>query len=163
TGVRDFGMGHSDIDHASDYRTAGDRLFRGTGGVPESRFPNYIAAMEEADGREEGRRRLIDGPPHAMLAPNLSLAAMEAMVVQPVSASETLQFTTPVILEGADELNRRTIRRCEGALGPAGFLIADDAEIAEITQLGVANREPEWIELTRGLNREEVLPDGIRQ
>src|SRR5690606_17205493 len=58
TGVRDFGMGHSDIDHASDYRTAGDRLFRWTGGVPESRFPNYIAAMEEAYGREEGRRRL---------------------------------------------------------------------------------------------------------
>ena len=160
TRVHDFGMGHTDIDHASDYRAKGDMLFRWTGGAAESKFPDYIAAMETAYGKADARRRLIEGPPHAMLFPNISLAEMNIMVIQPVSPGECIHYTTPVLLKGADELNRRTMRRCEGALGPAGFLIADDAEIGELTQMGVSNREPEWIELSRGLNREQVLDNG---
>lgn len=161
TRVRDFGHGHSDIDHASDYR-AGDKLFRWTGGIPESRLPNYVAAMKASYGDAEARSRLRDGPPHAMLFPNISLAEMNIMVIQPIGPSETIQYTTPVLLKGADELNKRTMRRCEGALGPAGFLIADDAEIGELTQIGVSNLEPEWLLLNRGLGAEEVLADGTR-
>lgn len=162
TRVRDFGLGHTDIDHATDYRVAGDKLFRWTGGIPESRLPNYVAAMREAYGPEEAHSRLLEGPPHAMLFPNLSLAEMNIMVIQPVGPAQTIQYTTPVLLKGADELNRRTLRRCEGALGPAGFLIADDAEIGELNQLGVSNLEPEWLLLNRGLASEEIRPDGVR-
>ena len=97
-----------------------------------------------------------------MLFPNISLAEMNIMVIQPISASETIQYTTPVLMKGADELNRRTLRRCEGALGPAGFLIADDAEIAELSQLGVSNVAPEWILLNRGIATDEVGADGTR-
>ena len=95
-----------------------------------------------------------------MLFPNLSLAEMNIMVIEPVSPTQSIQYTCPVFLEGGDELNARTLRRCEGALGPAGFLIADDAEIGELTQMGVANLEPEWIILSRGMEKEEVLPNG---
>jgi hypothetical protein len=73
-----------------------------------------------------------------------------------------VQYTCPVFLEGADELNQRTLRRCEGAMGPAGFLIADDVEVGEHTQYGVNNLQPEWIILSRGLEQEEILPDGVR-
>lgn len=161
TRVRDFGMGHTDIDHCSDYRAAGDRLFRWTGGIDPERLPNYVAAMKEAYGESDGTRRLIEGPPHSMLFPNLSLAEMNIMVIEPVSPNASVQFTCPVFLDGADELNARTLRRCEGALGPAGFLIADDAEIGELTQMGVRNLEPEWIILSRGMEQEEIV-DGIR-
>lgn len=160
--VRDFGLGHTDIDHASDYRHAGDRLFRWTGGIAPERLPNYVQAMNDAYGEEDARRRLIEGPPHSMLFPNISLAEMNIMVIEPVAPGLSIQYTTPVFLDGADELNARTLRRCEGALGPAGFLIADDAEIGELTQMGVENHEPEWIILKRGLGKEEVLPDGIK-
>jgi phenylpropionate dioxygenase-like ring-hydroxylating dioxygenase large terminal subunit len=162
TRVRDFGLGHTDIDHATDYRAAGDKLFRWTGGISEERLPNYVAAMRAAYGAEEAHSRLLEGPPHAMLFPNLSLAEMNIMVVQPIGPSATVQYTTPVLLKGADELNRRTLRRCEGALGPAGFLIADDAEIGELNQLGVQNQEPEWLLLNRGMASEEVRTDGTR-
>lgn len=162
TRVRDFGMGHTDIDHASDYRAAGDKLFRWAGGVSPDRFPGYVDAMKGRYGEEGATRRLIDGPAHAMLFPNISLAEMNIMVIQPISPTETVQYTTPVLLKGAGDFNQRTMRRCEGALGPAGFLIADDAEIGELTQMGVQNREPEWIELSRGLEQEEVRPDGTR-
>jgi phenylpropionate dioxygenase-like ring-hydroxylating dioxygenase large terminal subunit len=161
TRVRDFGMGHTDIDHGSDYRAANDKLFRWTGGASESKFPDYISAMQAAYGKDEARLRLISGPPHSMLFPNISLAEMNIMVIQPISPTESIQYTTPVLLKGADELNRRTLRRCEGALGPAGFLIADDADIGELTQLGVSNREPEWIQLSRGMTTETTLADGV--
>lgn len=162
TRVRDFGLGHTDIDHPSDYRAAGDRLFRWTGGIAPEQLPIYVDAMNEAYGKEDARRRMIDGPPHSMLFPNISLAEMNIMVIEPVAPGLSLQYTCPVFLEGADDLNARTLRRCEGAMGPAGFLIADDAEIGELTQAGVANLEPEWIILSRGMEQEEVLDNGIR-
>jgi phenylpropionate dioxygenase-like ring-hydroxylating dioxygenase large terminal subunit len=162
TRVVDYGMGHTDIDHPSDYRAAGDRLFRWTGGIDPARLPNYVAAMNEAYGEEDSRRRLIEGPPHSMLFPNLSLAELNIMVIEPESPNSSIQYTCPVFFDGADELNARTLRRCEGAMGPAGFLIADDAEIGELTQMGVANLEPEWIILSRGMEREEILESGIR-
>lgn len=162
TRVRDFGKGHTDIDHPSDYRAAGDKLFRWTGGIAPERLPNYVKAMTEAYGEKEATRRLIEGPPHSMLFPNLSLAEMNIMVIEPISLTESVQYTCPVFLDGADELNERTLRRCEGAMGPAGFLIADDAEIGEHTQQGVSNLEPEWIILSRGLGKEVIQPDGVR-
>ncbi|HEY6870843.1 MAG TPA: aromatic ring-hydroxylating dioxygenase subunit alpha [Novosphingobium sp.] len=162
TRVRDFGMGHTDIDHPSDYRAAGDKLFRWTGGISPDRLPNYVKAMNEAYGEEEARRRLIEGPPHSMLFPNLSLAELNIMVIEPISLTESVQYTCPVFFDGAEELNERTLRRCEGAMGPAGFLIADDAEIGEHTQQGVSNLSPEWIILSRGLEQEVILPDGVR-
>jgi len=162
TRVRDLGNGHTDIDHRSDYREAGDKLFRWTGGIAPERLPNYVEAMKEAYGPEEARTRLIEGPPHSMLFPNISLAEMNIMLIEPVSPELSIQYTCPVFLEGAEELNARTLRRCEGALGPAGFLIADDAEIGELTQMGVANLEPEWIILSRGLGKEEVLDSGVK-
>lgn len=159
--VRDLGDGHSDIDHASDYRTKGTTL-RWTGGIEESRLPNYVAAMKKAYGEEGARLRLIDGPPHAMIWPNLFLAEMSIMIVEPVAADETVHYTTPVQLVGAEELNGRSMRRGEAATGPAGFLIADDAEIAELAQRSAANLQPEWLLISRGLHSEEKLPDGTR-
>lgn len=159
--VRDLGGGHSDIDHASDYRTKGTTL-RWTGGIEESRLPGYVAAMKNAYGEEGARQRLIDGPPHAMVWPNLFLAEMSIMIVEPVSADETIHYTTPVQLKVAEELNTRSMRRGEAATGPAGFLIADDAEIAELAQRSAANLEPEWLLISRGLHSEEVLADGTR-
>ena len=52
TRVRDIGMGHTDIDHASDYR-AGNKLFRWTGGISEDRLPGYVTAMREAYGERK--------------------------------------------------------------------------------------------------------------
>lgn len=163
TRVQDFGMGHTDIDHTSDYLKANDRLFRWTGGIDPARLPRYVQAMQQAYGEEEARRRLIGGPPHSMLFPNISLAEMNIMLIEPVGPGESIHSTCPVFLEGADELNARTLRRCEGALGPAGFLIADDAEIGELTQMGVSNLEPEWINLSRGMESEEILSNGVRR
>lgn len=161
TRIEDLGLGHSNVDYGPLYRSKGKTL-GWTGGVEESRLPNYVAAMKAAYGEGEATRRLIDGPPHAMIFPNLFIAEMNVMVLLPTSEGETIHCTTPVMLEGGAELNARSLRRCEGALGPAGFLITDDAELSETGQIGAANRHPEWLILKRGLESEEVRPDGTR-
>jgi len=157
--TRDLGAGHSEIDHAADYAEAGT-LFRWTGGVDPGKLPQYVAAMKQAYGEEEAHRRLVLGPPHAAIFPNLMLAEMNISILQPVSATETIQLTTPVMLKGGAELNTRSLRRCEGALGPAGFLIADDAEVNALLQQGLTTEQPEWVVLKRGLHSETHEPDG---
>ena len=159
--VRDFGMGHSEIDHASDYRDKGTTL-RWSGNIDESRLPGYVAAMNAAYGPDEARRRMIDGPPHTAIFPNLFLAEMSIMVIFPIGPGESLHYTTPVMLKGGADLNERNLRRGEGAVGPAGLIIADDIEISERSQLSALNHDPEWLLLSRGLHTEELHADGTR-
>jgi len=159
TTTRDLGMGHSDVDYTHGYRARGT-LLRWTGAKDDSKAPQYVAAMRAAYSPEVAHDRLVVGPPHATIFPNLFIAEMNIMVLQPINADETVHWTTPVLLDEGHEINERTIRRCEGALGPAGFLIADDSEIAELNQIGIKNRKPEWLMLGRGLHDERHEPDG---
>lgn len=159
--ARDLGDGHTEIDFAADFRHR-DVLLGWTGPVAPERIPKYVAAMNAAYGEEEARRRLVDGPPHAIIFPNLFLAEMNIMVIEPVSADVTVQYTAPVMLEGGEELNLRSLRRCEGALGPAGFLFSDDAEINDQVQQGLSSDQPEWLLLKRGIEIEQENDDGTR-
>src|SRR6201986_80093 len=150
TMVRDMGNGHSEIDYATEYRRL-DEEFVWYGRLAREKVPGYIAALEEARGADGAHDTLVIGPPHTLIFPNLFIAEMNVMTVEPLRAGETIAYTTPVLLPGQRELNSRTLRRSEGAMGPAGFLIADDGAIGARNQLGLAAREPEWVTLSRGL------------
>jgi hypothetical protein len=74
-------------------------------------------------------------------------------------------------LEGVDAaLNRRLLRQSEAALGPASFIVPDDAIIAERMQLGFTGVQAPsngevgagWIDLSRGRSRERRDADGRR-
>lgn len=60
----------------------------------------------------------------------------------------------------APGLNRRLLHQVSGSVGPAGLLLADDSEMYERNQRGVASRAPEWLALKRGLHRERIDEDG---
>jgi phenylpropionate dioxygenase-like ring-hydroxylating dioxygenase large terminal subunit len=158
--VRDLGNGHSEVDYAPEYLEQ-DREFIWFSSIPRSRVPNYVAALEEKLGPEEAHRRLVAGPSHTFIWPNLFLAEMQIMYVEPVAVDRTIQYTAPVSLVGADEMNARIIRQAEGAMGPAGFLIADDAEMGERNQIGLQAKQPEWVLFARGLAEERQEPSGI--
>jgi hypothetical protein len=117
--------------------------------------------MNSAYGEQETRRRLVDGPPHAVIFPNLFLAEMNVMFVEPQLPNRTIAYTTAVLIPGQDELNERTLRRSEGAMGPAGFLIADDGEIGMRNQAGLAAEQPEWLVLSRGMGNDVTDETGI--
>ncbi|MFJ8749019.1 Rieske 2Fe-2S domain-containing protein [Streptomyces sp. NPDC102441] len=147
--VRDLGGGHSEIDYSAEYRKL-DEEFIWYGRSPREKLPEYIAAMEEAHGAERTHDALVVGPPHTLIWPNLFLAEMSVMFVEPVAPDETIAYTGIAAMPGQDRLNERTLRRAEGAMGPAGFLIADDGEIGMRNQAGLAAEDPEWLVLARG-------------
>jgi phenylpropionate dioxygenase-like ring-hydroxylating dioxygenase large terminal subunit len=154
--VVDWGGGHVGIDASAVYRQPFEWL-----GVAPERVAGYRALMDEAYGREAAEKMLTDGPPHAVVFPNLFLGEMNIVIFQPVSAGESIQWHTPLLLEGVPaEFNERILRQSEAAMGPSAFLLADDQVISERQQ--IALRGPsEWLELGRGLQR-ETESGGVR-
>ncbi|MBM7369201.1 aromatic ring-hydroxylating oxygenase subunit alpha [Gordonia hydrophobica] len=158
--VRDLGDGHSEIDYSAEYRKL-DEEFIWFGRMPRTKLPKWIAALEKKYGEEKTHDSLVVGPPHTLIWPNLFLAEMNVMYVEPIGPEETVAYTTGVQMPGQDELNVRILRRSEGAMGPAGFLIADDGEIGMRNQAGLAAKEPEWLVLSRGLETDFTDETGI--
>lgn len=158
--VRDIGSGHSEIDYSAEYRKL-DEEFVWYGRTPREKLPEYVAALEKTHGEDKAHDSLVVGPPHTLIWPNLFLAEMNIMYVEPIGVDETVAYTTAVIVPGQDKLNERTLRRSEGAMGPAGFLIADDGEIGMRNQAGLAAQDPEWLRLSRGLETDETDETGI--
>ncbi len=149
--VRDIGDGHSEIDYSDEYRKL-DEEFVWYGRIPRAKLADYVDALEGAYGPEQAHDALVVGPPHTLIWPNLFLAEMNVMFVEPQAPDRTIAYTTAVLIPGQDALNERTLRRSEGAMGPAGFLIADDGEIGMRNQAGLAAELPEWLMLARGMD-----------
>lgn len=156
--VRAFGHGHSEIDLRPEFRRL-DQPMRWFG-TTEERLPGYAQKMRAAYGDTRAREIMVDGVRHVMIFPNLFIAEIQMFVLQPLSANETVQHVTALQFKGAPDLNRRMRQQTMGSVGPAGFLLADDAEMYERTQAGVRMRNPEWLYLGRGAHREQVEPDG---
>lgn len=89
--------------------------------------------------------------------PNLQLGSANICEVHPVSVNRTRIVLRPLLLDGApDALNRMRLRYHEIGSGPAGFVQPDDLEMFERVQEGLAAARVEWIQLSRGVAREEV-------
>lgn len=150
--LRDWGNGHTEIDFTPGYT----QPLEWFGGGGEGKFASYLAAMEKRYGKEAANRLIFNGPPHAIIFPNLFLAEMNIVIFQPINVDESVQWHTPMFLKGAPELNARLLRQSEGALGPASLVVPEDAAIAARNQIGLQARNPEWIKLGRGLGREFI-------
>ncbi|WP_394934843.1 aromatic ring-hydroxylating dioxygenase subunit alpha [uncultured Ilumatobacter sp.] len=151
--TRAFGHGHSENDLRPAFREQGEPM--AWFGTTEDRVPAYSAAMRASYGTEADRI-MIDGAPHVMVFPNLFIAEISLFVIQPIAHDHTIQHVTAVQLKGAPDVNHRMLQQCIGSVGPAGLLLADDAEMYERNQAGVEMRRPEWIDTRRGIEREQV-------
>lgn len=157
--VRYLGNGHTDIDWRPQFRKVG-HPYLWLGAPEESRLADYAEALTARHGPENARERLIDGPPHTLIFPNLFIAELFILVIQPIGVGESVQMQTPIQWKGAPTLNKRVMRQTGASIGPAGMIIADDSAMYERNYLGMAAREPQWLQRTRGLHREQTLPDG---
>ena len=166
--TRDRGNGHVELEFWRGY----DRQLAWLG-VPRERVADYCDALIERHGRERAERLLWMGPPHALIFPNLFLGEMNVTIIEAVSPTEMVHWHTPVQLGGVDPaLNARLRRQSEAAMGPAAFIVPDDAVVAERIQRGTAGVRPAWstpegerpargwIDVSRGANREDRLGDG---
>jgi fatty-acyl-CoA synthase len=155
---RDLGGGHTENDLRPEFRRIGEPL--AWFGTRPDKLPEYVARMEQAYGPEQAREIMIDGSPHVMVFPNLFIAEIQLFVLQPTAVDETVQHVTAVQLKGAPDMNRRLLQQTIGSVGPAGFLLADDSEMYERNMRGVQVRDPEWLLLKRGTQRERLDEHG---
>lgn len=156
--TRDLGNGHAENDLRPQFRKYGE-LMKWNGNGAE-RVPDYVQTMRDLHGAA-AEDMLIEGAPHLMVFPNLFIAEITIFMIQPVSVGECIQYSTPVQFKGAPDMNRRLLSMSIGSVGPAGMLLADDADMYERNQRGVALREPEWINVSRGLHRETIDDSGF--
>jgi phenylpropionate dioxygenase-like ring-hydroxylating dioxygenase large terminal subunit len=154
--VRDWGGGHMEIDWSPGYQGP----FQWLGSATGAAVADYVAALERRDGAETTRRRVFEGPAHALIFPNLFLGETNVAIVQPLAVDECVHWHTPIFFKGAPQLNGRLLRMSEAGMGPASFLMPEDLTISARNQLGLHARTVEWVELRRGLNREFVDADG---
>ncbi|MFL6160257.1 MAG: aromatic ring-hydroxylating dioxygenase subunit alpha, partial [Marmoricola sp.] len=156
--TRNLGNGHSENDLRPEFRKFAEpmRWF----GTTAERVPGYVAAMQETHG-DDAERRMVEGAPHVMIFPNLFIAEIQVFNIQPVAVGECIQYSTAVQLAGAPELNKRMISQSIGSVGPAGMLLADDTEMYERNQRGVETLRPEWLDVRRGLHREQTDENGF--
>ncbi|MBX3498522.1 MAG: aromatic ring-hydroxylating dioxygenase subunit alpha [Alphaproteobacteria bacterium] len=152
--------GHSENDLRPEFRKRDEPL--GWFGTSPARLPDYVARMEAAYGADEARRIMIDGTPHIMIYPNLFIAEIQIFVLQPLAVDLTVQHVSALQFKGAPDLNRRMLQQTMGSVGPAGFLLADDAEMYERTHMGLRARDPAWLYIGRGLGRERRDENGFR-
>lgn len=157
--ARDFGNGHTEIDLRPEFRRRDTPM--SWFGTTADRLPEYTAAMQAAYGAEKARQIMVDGTPHIMIFPNLFIAEIQMFVLQPLSADLTVQHVTAMQFKGAPDINQRLRQQTMGSVGPAGFLLADDTEMYERNQKAAEIRQPEWLVLTRGLQREEQDKNGF--
>jgi fatty-acyl-CoA synthase len=157
--TRALGNGHSENDLRPEFRRRGVPL--GWFGTTEDKVPDYVAKMRARYG-EQAEDILVEGAPHVMIFPNLFIAEIQLFAIQPLAADLTIQHVTAVQFKGAPEMNKRMLQQCIGSVGPAGMLLADDTEMYERNQAGLAELRPEWLDLRRGLQRERVDERGLR-
>lgn len=158
--TRDLGNGHSENDLRPEFRKMGAPL--AWFGASEDKLADYVQRMREVYGTEEADRFMTEGSPHVMIFPNLFIAEVSMFVIQPLAVDLTVQHATAIQLKGTPDLNRRLLNQSVGSVGPAGMLLADDTEMYERNQRGVQMRDPAWVEVRRGLHREERDEHGHR-
>jgi phenylpropionate dioxygenase-like ring-hydroxylating dioxygenase large terminal subunit len=156
--TRALGNGHSENDLRPEFRRRGAPM--GWFGTTEEKVPGYVAAMRARHG-DAAEEILVEGAPHVMIFPNLFIAEIQLFTIQPLAADLTVQHVTAVQLKGAPEMNRRMLHQSVGSVGPAGLLLADDTEMYERNQVGVAELRPEWLDVRRGAHREYVDERGL--
>jgi fatty-acyl-CoA synthase len=159
TVVRDLGGGHAELDQRPEFARL-DKPLMWCATSPD-RVPRYVESLRAQRGADADRI-MTDGAPHVLIFPNLFIAEVSIFLYQPVAVNETIQLSTAVQLKGGADLNDRLMSQCVGSIGPAGLLLADDTEMHERNQVGVAASRPEWIDLTRGSHREWTDADGLR-
>ncbi|HJQ59789.1 MAG TPA: Rieske 2Fe-2S domain-containing protein [Vineibacter sp.] len=166
----DHGGGHMELDLRPSY--ARELAWLGAG---RDKVGAYCEALTAAYGKARADQLLFDGPPHGFIFPNLFLGEGNVARVDPLDVGSVVHAHTAMQFDGVEPaLNRRLLRQSEAALGPASFIVPDDAIIAERMQLGFQGLRPPadgaagdndrrgWIDLSRGLSRERREPDGKR-
>lgn len=150
--VRGFPNGHSTLEAGS----ARDLIFAD----PEAQR-KYVEKLAALHGAENVTNVLSNQ--HILIFPNLAIMDMNIRVIQPVAMNRTEVYSYPVsIVDASDNINAARLQELQLRLGTAGMVQTDDIDIFGGNQTGMSVEAAQWLILSRGLEREEVTPSGVR-
>jgi len=94
--------------------------------------------------------------------PNLLIIGIQFRMTIPVSAKRTDVHLLPTTLKGVpDEINVARLRAHEAFYGSAGGGAPDDVEMFNRCSDGLRVKGAEWLELSRGIDREYEENNGV--
>ncbi len=159
---KDLANGHSILDMTIKNRH-GTRPVRNMlrGSTSQSSGAAYVASMTQRYG--EARTAEILGASNVNLAifPNLLIIGIQLRKTIPVSVTRTAVHLLPTTLKGVpDEINVARLRAHESFYGSAGGGAPDDVEMFNRCSEGLRVKGAEWLELSRGIEREHRDEEG---
>jgi phenylpropionate dioxygenase-like ring-hydroxylating dioxygenase large terminal subunit len=132
-----------------------------TGNVPEEVKLRYRASLVARNGEDVARE--IMNNRHLLIFPNVCLMDNNIRVIQPIAHDLTEIYSYPMLIDEAEEpINAARLADVQARVGSAGVVNLDDIEIFNSNQTAVSAPGLEWITLSRGLGKEEILSSGER-
>jgi nitrite reductase/ring-hydroxylating ferredoxin subunit len=158
--ARAFDRGHTLLDyleHKTDHLDGYLNFLRSLPGGAD-----YIDATYARYGEEYGKNVLaLAGDPHVAIYPNLQLIGNQLKIIVPLAPDRTQIVMLPVMLQGVpDSINEARLRVHESFHGPASAGTPDDHEVFERAQRGLQGSVESWIDISRGLHRQQIDSDG---
>lgn len=132
-----------------------------SGGIDPDIRKAYNAKLVELYG-EEGAAEVLTNR-QFLIFPNLVIFDFNIRVIQPITHDRTEVYSYPVMIEGVhDQINANRMLDAQTRIGTAGILSVDDIDVFAGNQSALKAEGFDWITLSRGLDKEEIRPDGER-
>jgi phenylpropionate dioxygenase-like ring-hydroxylating dioxygenase large terminal subunit len=158
---KDLGNGHSILDMApqrSSHRPVNNIL---RGATSEATNDLYVESLVRRYGEERTSEILRASNVNLAVFPNLLIIGIQFRIVIPISVNRTDVYLTPTTLKGVpEEINVARLRAHEAFYGSAGGGAPDDVEMFNRCTAGLRVKGAEWLELSRGIEREHTANDG---
>jgi len=160
---KDLGNGHAIRDMAPKHRSGKgpvSNLLRGA--TSQASSDDYQSSMICRYGEVRAAQIFAASNVNLAIFPNLLIIGVQLRMTIPVSAKRTDVHLLPTTLKGVpDEINVARLRAHEAFYGSAGGGAPDDVEMFNRCSDGLRVKGAEWLELSRGIERERAADDGV--
>jgi phenylpropionate dioxygenase-like ring-hydroxylating dioxygenase large terminal subunit len=160
---KDLGNGHSILDMSPKNRPTNrpsSNILRGA--TSQTSSETYLGRMVQRYGEEHTAEILAASNVNLAIFPNLLIIGIQLRKTIPISPARTDVHLLPTTLKGApDEINLARLRAHESFYGPAGGGAPDDVEMFNRCTDGLRVKGAQWLELSRGIEREHTNEDGV--
>lgn len=167
TGVgRDLGNGHGVIEYKAPWARPVAKWVPAWGEKGKKDMDAILERLEKRFGQERAHR-IAEINRNLIIFPNLIINDIMSITIRtfyPVSPNYMEVYAWCLApKEENDDFRERRINNFLEFLGPGGFATPDDVEALELCQQGyMNNKEVEWNDISKGMNRDPQPTDEIQ-
>ncbi|OUM86328.1 aromatic ring-hydroxylating oxygenase subunit alpha [Parageobacillus thermoglucosidasius] len=167
TGIgRNLGNGHAVVEYQAPWGRPIAKWIPAWGEKGKQEIDSIVQNLVNRFG-EERARRIAERNRNLLIFPNLVINDIMSVTIRtfyPVSV-DYMEVNAWCLApkEENDDFRERRLNNFLEFLGPGGFATPDDIEALELCQAGfMNNKEVEWNDISKGMNREPQTTDEIQ-